>query len=231
MRPFLAAVAVFAFAWLMFVFSMLAPMEAAMFGVPPMGFTSHAIFKAAMVAMALFAMLASRRKLSTYGFVWGSRVNWALLVPVGLVAGGVGSLLMIALSASGMNPGGNREPLWQLIVGTWVWSSVAEEIFARGYAQSRLSAFRGVAFSLAGVRMSLPTLTGAVLFSSTHILVMTMPGVDATTVSIILASTLLVGLIAGVYREHSDSLLPAIAVHVLANVGGFLGGVLGSQLM
>lgn len=58
--------------------------------------------------------------------------------------------------------------------------------------------------------------------------------VDAPHVAVIVAFTNLLGLAAGVVRERSGGLVPAISIHVLFNVGGMLGGILffvGQRLM
>ena len=57
-------------------------------------------------------------------------------------------------------------------------------------------------------------------------LVLLLSGVDLVTIVMILLFTFSIGLMAGHYRSKTMSLIPAIVVHILANVGGMIGGVL-----
>ncbi len=52
-----------------------------------------------------------------------------------------------------------------------------------------------------------------------------MSGADLKTIIIILLFTFSLGLLAGHLRSRSGSLLPAIGVHMLANIGGVMGGI------
>jgi membrane protease YdiL (CAAX protease family) len=61
-------------------------------------------------------------------------------------------------------------------------------------------------------------------FGAMH-LVLLLAGADIQTTAIIVIFTFSLGLLAGHQRAKSGSLIPAIVLHALANVGGILGGI------
>jgi membrane protease YdiL (CAAX protease family) len=60
-------------------------------------------------------------------------------------------------------------------------------------------------------------LTGAAAFSAMHLVLLKRMGAKAAPVLVV---TFVLGCIAGVYRETTGSLIPAVLVHMLFNVGG-----------
>ena len=67
--------------------------------------------------------------------------------------------------------------------------------------------------------------SSAILFGSMHLSLLWI-GADLWTVAIIVACTSLLGWAAAVARHQSGSLIPAILVHVLFNVGGFIAALI-----
>jgi len=74
------------------------------------------------------------------------------------------------------------------------------------------------------LRIGRAALISAAFFAAMH-LVLLLSHTDAVTVVIILLFTFSVGLLAAHQRERTGSLVPAIGVHMLANVGGVFGGI------
>jgi len=127
-------------------------------------------------------------------------------------------------SLSGGARNSTRSPLsgspLQTILFVWIVASISEEIFARGLFQGLLSDW-----STRGVRLfrrwflGLPVWISAVTFGLGHLVLL--PIMGSMTIPICISATLL-GLLAGYHRQVSGSLIPAILVHALFNIGGTL---------
>jgi membrane protease YdiL (CAAX protease family) len=111
--------------------------------------------------------------------------------------------------------------LWQQILFIWVFASVAEETLTRGLIQGFLAPLSNRGINLAGRRLSVPVLTGALFFAAMHLLLFTM-GIPAATVLLIVFFAFLLGIVAGHYRETTGSLAPAVLAHATANAAGAL---------
>lgn len=145
---------------------------------------------------------------------------WGKFVFYGLLLGIVMTLAVLASPGKGMGQGAGN---FQILVLTLVAHSSAEEIFMWGWLQGFLQPLSARRVKLGFVTVSVPVLTGALAFGAMHL-----PAVlriDAWTTVIILASTTSLGLLAGIIRERTGSLLPAIWVHLAGNAGGILGGL------
>ena len=129
------------------------------------------------------------------------------------------SILSSVASPAGQGTGGPSDlTRLQLVVFVWVYASISEELLTRGLLQTLLSGNpRGGA--PAPRRLSMPVLVSGLFFGSMHIVLVKSMGPAA--VPVILMAVFL-GLIAARYRERTGSLLPAIIVHALFNIGGLL---------
>ena len=78
--------------------------------------------------------------------------------------------------------------------------------------------------TVAGVLVSVPVLVSGLFFGGMHLSLLGL--MDAPHMAVIVTFTTLLGLAAGGLRERAGGLFPAIAIHVLFNVGGVLGGFL-----
>jgi membrane protease YdiL (CAAX protease family) len=105
----------------------------------------------------------------------------------------------------------------QDIVFVWIYASTCEEIFTRGLLQSFLSPLTKYGFTLLKRwRLSLPVLFSGLFFGMMHIV-----AIDRMGPPVILLTSAL-GIIAGYYREKTESLIPAIIIHALFNIGGMM---------
>jgi membrane protease YdiL (CAAX protease family) len=107
----------------------------------------------------------------------------------------------------------------QIVVTVWIIASTCEEVLYRGLIQSFLEPLRVHGLDVFGVRLSLPVIAAALLFGCMHIMLLT-AGADGFLVGGIVGTAIVVGLMAGYYREKSGSLVPAILVHMLFNAYG-----------
>jgi len=169
-------------------------------------------------------LVAGRGKLRRYGFASPSRWRLANVLAWGLGIGTLSTLLQAWVGAGDL-PVATELTFVQVILLIWCLASVAEEIFFRGLIQTALGALQPYGVHVFGIRLSLPVFLGGALFALVH-LVQSAMGAGVATVAIAVGFALLLGLAAGYHRERSGSLVPAILVHALANVGGSITGLL-----
>ena len=187
-------------------------------------FLSGVCFKTILVIAALLLMLADRRRLHDFGFraSRSSWLDWLIALALGGLCGVVGSAAVILSPGKGMTFV-QEYAFWQLIVGVWLVSSIAEEIFNRGLVQTWMT--EGGKIRIGRLRITGRVIASGLLFGSLHVSIF-FHGVDAWTVCCIVAFTTSLGLVAAYYMEKTGSLLLPIAIHIAGNIGGFIGGVL-----
>ncbi|HOD65348.1 MAG TPA: CPBP family intramembrane metalloprotease [candidate division Zixibacteria bacterium] len=178
-------------------------------------------------AIAVFG----RGRFANYGFRlprpdrhWSAALaGW---MPIGLTALGLGTLATAAMLACGGkgNPLVRELTFPQVILFVWIFSSTIEEVFTRGFLQSHIASAGEPRLGPRFLRIGRAALISAAFFAAMH-LVLLLSHTDAVTVVIILLFTFSVGLLAAHQRERTGSLVPAIGVHMLANVGGVFGGI------
>lgn len=185
------------------------------------------------LGLALAAIIIlGRGRFADYGFRWPrperpwteAVLHW---IPTGLLAIALGAVATLAVLLTGAhgNPLLKKLNLPEIILFVWIFSSTIEEIFTRGFLQSHIALGIPVDPSSRPPRIDLPTWISAAAFASMH-LVLLASGAGLKTIVIILLFTFSVGLLAGHQRARTGSLIPAIGVHLLANVGGVVGGII-----
>jgi len=170
-----------------------------------------------MVLVAVGAMIASGRPLAAFGFR-RAKIEWPLAL-AGVLFGAVATDITLLLGLPGMRTVASRYNFPTLVLWVWIVSSVAEEIFCRGWFQSLAAGWDS---DPRAARVA--TVWSAALFGSLH-LVLLIAGIDLASFAIILVSVTALGYVCAVARARSGSLVPAIAAHVGFNIGGFLGGL------
>jgi membrane protease YdiL (CAAX protease family) len=177
----------------------------------------------------LAILILGKGKFGDYGFRLPSRSHLATgafaLWMLGALALGALATASILLSGGMGNPVTKKLTFPQIILLVMISASVIEEVFTRGFLQSHLSGLADKTVKLVFIRVNLPTMISAVFFACMH-LVLLRSGADLATVPIILIFTFLLGLMAGHQRAKSGSLIPAIVLHMLGNVGGIVGGII-----
>jgi hypothetical protein len=166
-----------------------------------------------MAAVAVAAMAVTRRPMAEYGFrrpmpAEGHFKLW------GLVLGAASSGAILVFGLRGMQSTGAAYGLAGIVLWIWVVSSFVEEIFCRGWFQT-----------LAGESSRAAVLWSAALFGTMH-LVLLFSDMEIAAAIIILVSVTALGYVCATARARTASLRPAIAAHVMFNVGGLLGGVI-----
>jgi membrane protease YdiL (CAAX protease family) len=159
---------------------------------------------------------------SDYGFRAPVRkTSWWRVIGVGGLLGALATAAILLTPAHGMTFLRSFGFLG-FVLSIWLYSSVTEEIFVRGWFQT--VADRGQRLSLAGRSVGGSVLASALLFGALHLSLL-WKGSDALTVVIIVAATTLLGLAAARFREQYQSVVPSVVTHIAFNVGGFVAGV------
>ena len=179
----------------------------------------------AMLILSIMVMVVvSRGKLSRYGFKLVGNIQQKQVISWGLGLGIISTLIETSL------PGKEGIVLGELtflqtVVFIWLYASICEEVFVRGLIQSSLARLTKYGFTVFERRISLPVLISALLFGLVHLMQSAM-GAGGYQVLITVLFAFVLGIIAGYHRERTGSLVPAIVVHMFANVGGSLASYL-----
>jgi membrane protease YdiL (CAAX protease family) len=182
----------------------------------PSSFVTHSL----MLVLSVAAMwLISNGRLDLYGFTKGTyRLSPRILLwflPMAAISL-VGAIASHGQGTSGL-PGFTLTKI-QTIIFIWIYATICEETLVRGLLQTLLSrnATMGAAVSH---WLSMPVLVSGLFFGAMHILAFKRMGLAGAP--LILLVTFL-GLVAAHYREKTGSLLPAIVIHALFNIGASL---------
>ena len=186
-------------------------------GFIPSSFVTHTFM---WLLSVIIIFILTKGKLRDYGFTKGdfhlTPKIFLWVVPTGILS----VLTFVGSRLAGEIEEANALLYLQDILFIWIYSSICEEIFTRGLLQSFLSPLTKYGFMLAKKwRISLPVLFSGLYFGAMHIVLFKRIG-PAVIVVMTMAAGL--GIVAGYHREKTESLIPAIIIHGLFNVGGAL---------
>jgi membrane protease YdiL (CAAX protease family) len=184
-------------------------------GFFPTSFVTHTV----MFILSVAAIwLLSKGRLDLYGITRGT-YKFSLRIVMWVLPMAVLSLASTLASPGGRGTGGPFElTKSQIVVFVWIYASISEELLTRGLLQTLLGGNARVGAG-APRKLSMPVILSALFFGAMHLVLIKSMGPAA--VPVILLAVFL-GLVAAHYRERTGSLLPAIIVHVLFNIGGTL---------
>jgi membrane protease YdiL (CAAX protease family) len=172
-----------------------------------------------LAASLVLIALLTRGRVSDYGLTRG-RFTFRPTLLLWALVGTVGSVAMIAFGGGGEGPAEGLTRM-QTVALVWVYASVCEEVLYRGLLQSFLAPLSGIGIKMGAVTLSLPVLLCGALFGGSHLMLLTM-GMDLRAVGVIVLCGVVLGCAAGTHRERTGSLLPAVLIHALFNIGGSL---------
>ena len=183
--------------------------------------TDFFVFEFVMLSLSIILILIlSKGRLKTYGFRFTKKLQLIWIIPIGLVIGAIGTLIGHALKASGSDSL-HGFTLFQGVVFLLVIGPITEEILHRGLFQSYLTPLKNYRIIIHKIRLSIPVMSSALIFSLCHLTALRQ-GADGVGTMIILITAFFAGIAAGYYREKTGSLIPAIIIHSSANAGGFM---------
>jgi len=167
----------------------------------------------------VFVFIVGRGKLKSYGLRISFSFPFGRVVIYSLILGFVSGLIITVADFSIENaPWADMSNL-QMVINVWIIASITEEVLFRGLIQGYLHSERRHGFKLGKVFLSLPVIVSAILFGLLHLMLLTV-GADPRMVAVVIVFATFMGVIAGYYREKSNSLLPAILIHACFNIGG-----------
>ncbi len=177
-----------------------------------------------LVFSILLILVINKGKLKGYGFIWNFSFPFGKVVFISILLGFIPSLIIkvAGLSESGFPASDFSIP--EIIIYIWLWASICEEVFIRGLIQGYLFPLKHIGFNFLNHFISLPVMIGAAFFGLMHFMLLTL-GISFFAVLNIVIFGIILGIIAGYYREQANSLVPAIMVHMCFNIGGSLLGL------
>jgi membrane protease YdiL (CAAX protease family) len=171
------------------------------------------VMNGALILAALLFIRLSKGRLADFGFVRPKNMRWIRVILPGILLGAVAALIALVFSLDGMKDMMKNWSFLEIVLFIWIWSSLSEEIFCRGWFQSGLP------------RGANRCLWSATLFGSMHLSLL-LTGVPMPTVLLIVCSTFALGWLCAVVRDQYDSWIPAFVCHFGFNSGAMLGGII-----
>lgn len=165
----------------------------------------------------LLSLIFTKGKISEYGFKLPQKTPYLRLTLLVFLVSVVELIAMFMAPIEGEGHFANDYGFTREILSIWLLASTAEELFMRGFVQGYLQPLSHLGIKLKKLFLSLPVITSAALFMAMHIPLVLM-GMDKVMFAILAPILFIVGAIAGYYREKTGSLIPAIIVHMLANI-------------
>jgi membrane protease YdiL (CAAX protease family) len=227
---FLSTVTLFVVALALFAIAAATPPVLAWLGIVDLDaiapWLPHFVVKILMIAMAWIAVTITGKGTADGLGLRGATppVHWLRTTLIGFALGAGASTVVMLTPAAGMQSLFAGWSFPAIALSIWIYSSVSEELFVRGWFQRAVEGAAIGSRGLFGGRVSIPVATSAALFGAIHLSLLT-KGIDIATTAIIVVATTALGLVAATLRERHRGLLPSIVVHVCFNLGGVAAGI------
>lgn len=178
------------------------------------GFITHTSM---LIFSIVLSFIITKGNLIDHGYTFGS---FRLTVPFFLWVlpmSFFSVLHFVTLLKNGNLPDIDIRNYVENILFVWLYASICEEVFTRGLLQGLLNPLQIYGFKLFGKWfLSIPILVSGFFFGLMHIVAIPMMG------PMVIVFTSFAGIVAAYYREKTASLIPAIIIHALFNIGGML---------
>jgi membrane protease YdiL (CAAX protease family) len=185
------------------------------------------VLKTSLVLVALLAWKLLGTPFHEMGWRRGAWWNRSYLVWFATAAAAMMAASVVMILLGLRHPVASQMSFPQIVVAIWLLSSFSEEVYVRGLVQSWVA--DGDDASGVNSAFEPAIVSSALLFAAMHVPLMWSPiGIKGGLV--IVLAMIAVGWACAVLRARSRSLLPAITCHVLGNVAGVPGGILGTIL-
>ncbi len=172
-----------------------------------------------LVFSILLILVINKGKLKEYGFTWNINFPIVKVVLISILMGILPSIILLVSNFQEKDFPGSDFNWLEKIIYIWLWASICEEVLTRGLIQGFLFPVKNIGFNFLNRFISLPVMVGAAFFGLMHFMLLTF-GISFFAVITIVIFAIVLGIIAGYYREQTNSLVPAIIVHICFNIGG-----------
>ncbi len=178
---------------------------------------TQGLHHAVMLIMSLILILIiSKGKMRMFGFRIGKKYEWISTILIGLLLGFFSYLIQTKAMRGGL---GMIEiyPLTTNIISFVLLASIAEEVLARGLVQSVLSPLSHKGIFIFRKAFSTPTIISALIsafFSTIFFFPLIFKNRYLLAASLFFLVGFVLGLFAGYNRERTQSLIPAIIIHL-----------------
>lgn len=188
--------------------------------LPKDGFVPSSLVTHLIMALGTLGFIAwfGKRDFAAFSFTMGTwRFRWTILLWVLPMAALSTIGALISPGESGPGPASDLNPL-QCIVFVWIVASAFEEFLTRGLLQTLL--YRNwTAKHARHWFFSLPVIISGLFFGAMHLVLVKRMGAGVAPIIVL---TTLLGFVTARYRERYNSVIPAIIIHALFNIGGML---------
>jgi len=189
---------------------------------PKDGFIPSSLMTHSVMALGTlgFILWFGNRDFSAFGFTMGRwRFHWTILLWVLPTALPSTAAALAGAVNDSPGPASGFSPL-QSILFIWIVASTFEEFLTRGLLQTLLYK-DWTAEPARHWFLSLPVILSGLFFGAMHLVLIPKMGAGVAPV---IAMTTFLGWVTARYRERFNSLVPAIIIHALFNIGGMLPG-------
>lgn len=188
-------------------------------------YSENTVFKLYILILSISTILIlNNGSLKNYGFNTAKNINYfkMSLISVGIIIGStiIGAIIFMAI-LNNIFPNESTKllskpnSLIELILVIWIWSSICEEVLVRGLMQSFMNHLKNIKI----VRLSLPVIISGLFFGAMHLFHINSE-MNIWYVCFMVFHTSILGILAAFYREKSESLIPSILIHIIANILG-----------
>ena len=120
-------------------------------------------------------------------------------------------------SGNGFTPIANMSTL-QIFLFIFLYASICEEFLFRGFTQNFFEPLKSFGIHISkNIFISLPVILSGILFGLAHLILLT-SNTSGPMIFRVVIMTTMVGLVAGYFQEKHKSILPAIIIHMTANL-------------
>lgn len=189
----------------------------------PYSFPEHTL----MLLLSVLLIYLFRKQISfRFGKVRPKLVllSVAMGLAVAIISGILSSIFLLGIGSSGVTEKhiafSTMTPL-QFILFVFIYASLAEELLYRGFLQNMLFSLQSKGIRIFSLRISLPVLISALVFSASHLILLA-SGAGAAFIGRTLFFTFLLGITAGYFQEKNSNTTYAFVVHMTGNLPGVL---------
>jgi membrane protease YdiL (CAAX protease family) len=156
-------------------------------------------------------------------YIYGILIGFA-----GIIIANILATTILSILGKGIDPSGKGHIVvagmssLQFFLFIFIYASISEEFLFRGVTQNFLKPLNTIRLNISkSVYISLPVVISGILFGLGHLILLNTETSGPFIFRIVLMTTF-VGIIAGYFQEKHQNILPAIFIHMAANLPGLL---------